>query len=56
MPKKQSKNQPPYYIKQLKSGRWAVFDQQQRIHGGTHATKTAAETALTTKLEETAKK
>lgn len=50
--KPQQTEKQPFYIKQLKGGQWAVFDQQQRIHGGTHATKAEAETVLAAKLAE----
>ena len=57
MPKKSpASDKAPYHIKQLKDGRWAVFDQQQRMHGGTHTAKAEAEAVLARLLAEHAKK
>jgi hypothetical protein len=53
MPKKSpTSDKTPFYLKQLKDGRWTVFDQQQRMHGGTHTAKADAETVLARLLAE----
>lgn len=52
MPKqpKSTPQQPLFHLGHLKDGRWAVFDRQQRMHGGTHTNKADAEAVLRQKL------